>query len=198
MTLQELKAAIEGILFISGDEGVTIEQLSDLLELDKHVVQEALDELRNSYQNEARGLQIVEVAHAYRLSTKPEHAPYFKKLAAAPQQGGLSQAALEALAIIAYRQPITRVEVEDVRGVKSEKAIQTLISKLLVKEVGRAPGTGRPILYGTTSQFLDHFGLKSLEELPPLPEAVDEKSLEDEADLFFQQVKEEWSNPENE
>lgn len=189
MTLKELQAAIEGILFVRGDEGVTLEELCDLLELSTDVVYAALEELRLSYKDETRGLRIEEVAHAFRLSTKPELAPYFKKLALSTLQSGLSQAALETLAIIAYRQPITRIEVDEVRGVKSEKAIQTLTSRLLIKEVGRAQGTGRPILYGTTPQFLDHFGLKSLKELPPLPEDIDESSIGEEADLFFQQME---------
>ncbi|WP_088102297.1 SMC-Scp complex subunit ScpB [Halalkalibacter urbisdiaboli] len=190
MKLQELKAVIEALLFVTGDEGMTSEQVAEILELETTTVEEAISDLQACYENENRGLQIVQVAGAFRFTTRAEHAAYLKKLAASPIHSGLSQAALETLAIIAYRQPITRVEIDEIRGVKSEKAIQSLVSKLLIKEVGRAPGTGRPILYGTTKQFLDHFGLTHLDELPPLPEDVDDESLEDEADLFFKKFEE--------
>lgn len=188
--LEELHAAIEGLLFVIGDEGITVEQLAEVLDVEVETVYDALLSLQQLCNEQQRGLQIIEVAGGYRLTTRPEHSPYFKKLATSPIHSGLSQAALETLAIVAYRQPITRMEIDDIRGVKSEKAIQSLTSKLLIKEVGRAPGAGRPILYGTTPFFLDHFGLKSLEELPPLPEEIDVESLEDEADLFFKKFEE--------
>ncbi|KPC99349.1 Segregation and condensation protein B [Geobacillus sp. BCO2] len=106
----------------------------------------------------------------------------------------MSQAALETLAIIAYRQPITRAEIEEIRGVKSDKPLQTLMARALIQEVGRAEGTGRPILYGTTPEFLDYFGLKTLEELPPLPEWADDGESEREADLFFEKLAENLSD----
>ncbi|GAE28942.1 SMC-Scp complex subunit ScpB [Alkalihalobacillus hemicellulosilyticus] len=190
MIFRELQAVIEGLLLVVGDEGITIKQLAEVLEVDTSVAAEAVTSLQFKYEDERKGIQIVEVAGAFRMTTRTEHAPYFKRLATSPIQSQLSQAALETLAIIAYKQPITRMEVEDVRGVKSEKALQSLTAKLLIKEIGRAQGTGRPILYGTTPFFLDHFGLKSLEELPPLPDEVDDGSLEDEADLFLQQFEE--------
>ncbi|MFC0472977.1 SMC-Scp complex subunit ScpB [Halalkalibacter kiskunsagensis] len=190
MTIQELQATIEGLLFVVGDEGMTVADISTVIEMEEETVQEALHSLRMLYNDQKRGLQIVEMAGAYRLTTRPEHAPYFKKLASSPLHSSLSQAALETLAIVAYRQPITRMEIDDIRGVKSDRAIHTLSSKLLIKEVGRAKGPGRPILYGTTTFFLDHFGLNSLDELPPLPENIDESSLEDEADLFFKKFEE--------
>lgn len=190
LKVEELHAAIEGLLFVMGDEGITSQQLADVLEIEVETVDDALLSLQLLCEEQQRGLQIIEVAGGYRLTTRPEHSPYFKKLATSPIHSGLSQAALETLAIVAYRQPITRMDIEEIRGVKSEKAIQSLTSKLLIKEIGRAPGAGRPILYGTTTFFLDHFGLKSLEELPPLPEVLDEQSLEDEADLFFKKFEE--------
>ncbi len=191
--LEELHAAIEGLLFVVGDEGITVEQLAAVLEMEAESVKEALGSLQRICEEQKRGIQIIEVAGGYRLTTRPEHSSFFKKLATSPIHSGLSQAALETLAIVAYRQPITRMEIEDIRGVKSEKAIQSLTSKLLMKEVGRAPGAGRPILYGTTPFFLDHFGLKSIDELPPLPEDIDEQSLEGEADLFFNKFEETWN-----
>ncbi|WP_100407129.1 SMC-Scp complex subunit ScpB [Bacillus solitudinis] len=190
MELHEMKAIIEGLLFVTGDEGMTIEQVAEILELEKVTVLEAINDLQANYEQDHRGLQIVQIAGAFRFTTKAEHADYFKKLASSPIHSGLSQASLETLAIVAYKQPITRVDIDEIRGVKSEKALQSLSSKLLIKEIGRAPGTGRPILYGTTKQFLDHFGLKQLNELPPLPEDIDEESLDDEADLFFKQFEE--------
>jgi segregation and condensation protein B len=130
------------------------------------------------------------VAGHFQLTTKKEHAIYLKKLVEAPVNASLSQAALETLAIIAYRQPITRTEIEEIRGVKSERPIQTLISKILIKEVGRAEGTGRAILYGTSKEFLEYFGLKSIDELPPLPDKINEEYEQEEADLFFEKFNE--------
>lgn len=187
MERAEQKAVIEGLLFISGDEGVYLAQIASVLEIDKGEAQLLLQELQEEYKRPSSGLQIVQYAQAYRLTTKKEHASYYKKLVETPMSSSLSQAALETLAIVAYRQPITRTEIEEIRGVKTEKALQTLLSRLLVKEVGRAEGTGRPILYGTTKEFLDTFGLKTLEELPPLPEEVQDVN---EADLFFDSLRE--------
>src|SRR5690625_5415644 len=106
----------------------------------------------------------------YHLTTKPEHSPYYKKFLATPQASRLSQAALETLAIIAYEQPITRIEIEEIRGIKSDHSVQTLLARYLIEEVGRRDTVGRPILFGTSKEFLIYFGLTSLDELPPLPE----------------------------
>ena len=122
------------------------------------------------------------MAGVYHLSTKKEHAPYLKKLVESPSIHTLSQASLETLAIIAYKQPITRIEIEAIRGVKSERPIQTLASKALIKEVGRAEGAGRAYIYGTTSEFLDYFGLKSIEDLPPIENDFEEGFNDEEAD----------------
>ncbi len=145
MIFRELQAAIEGLLFVVGDEGITTKQLADVLEVDTTVAHEAVRSLQIRYDEDEKGIQIVELAGAFRMTTRSKHAPYFKKLATSPIHSQLSQAALETLAIIAYKQPITRIEIDEVRGVKSEKALHTLMTKLLVKEVGRAQGTGRPI-----------------------------------------------------
>jgi segregation and condensation protein B len=130
------------------------------------------------------------MAGTFQLATKKENAAYLKKLVDSPHTSALSQAALETLAIIAYKQPITRAEVEDIRGVKTERPLHTLMAKVLIKEVGRAEGTGRAILYGTTKEFLDYFGLKNLKELPQLPEKVEEEYVQAEADLFFEKFQE--------
>ncbi|WP_096201035.1 SMC-Scp complex subunit ScpB [Bacillus sp. FJAT-45350] len=190
MTLAEMKAIIEGLLFVTGDEGMSIKEITNVLEVEETIAKDALLDLMASYRIKNKGLRIVEVAGSFKMTTKPEHASYFQKLAQSPTHNTLSQAALETLAIIAYKQPITRVDIEEVRGVKAEKAIQTLASKYLIKEVGRLDGVGRAILYGTTKEFLDYFGLNTIEELPPLPEMIDEDSVEDEADLFFRKFEE--------
>lgn len=190
ISLDELKGIIEGLLFVAGEDGLTEEQLANILKVERETVQDVLRDLEVDLTEMNRGMQLIEMAGAYQLTTKPEHALYFQQLVEAPGHTGLSQAALETLAIVAYKQPITRVEIEEIRGVKTEKAIQTLTAKLLIKDVGRAEGSGRAILYGTTKEFLDYFGLKSLKELPPLPDQVDEGFLEEDADLFFKKFEE--------
>ncbi|ADC51041.1 hypothetical protein BpOF4_14960 [Alkalihalophilus pseudofirmus OF4] len=190
MTKNEMKAIVEGLLFVAGDEGMTYEQLAEVIEVEVDTVKDVMSDLQASMEDTVRGLQIVEVGGSFRFQTRADHAPFIKKLATSPLHSGLSQAALETLAIVAYKQPITRAEIDEIRGVKSERALQSLTSKLLIKEVGRVAGTGRPILYGTTPQFLDHFGLKHLDELPPLPEDIEDDPIEDEADLFFKNMEE--------
>ncbi len=185
MDTEELKAVIEGLLFVSGDEGIEAKQLAQIVEVDVDMLIDVLEDMKYDFKRQKRGIQIVEIAGCYQLTTLPEHAAYFEKLAFSPTHASLSQAALETLAIVAYKQPITRAEVEEVRGVKSERAIHTLVNKSLIKEVGRKEGTGRAILYGTTKQFLDYFGLNSLEDLPPIPEDVDASQVEQEAELLF-------------
>ncbi|SEA59743.1 segregation and condensation protein B [Thalassobacillus cyri] len=186
MNINEYKGAVEGLLFAAGEEGLTKQKLKDVLEIEQHTLQELLDELMVDYQEKQRGVTLMFSDEAIYLATKVEHAPYLKQLLDSPQSSKLSQAALETLAIIAYQQPITRVEIEELRGVKSERAIQTLTSRSLIQEVGRKEGIGRPILYGTTKDFLTYFGINSLEDLPPLPEG-NEDDMETEADLFFEE-----------
>lgn len=180
---REYKAVMEGLLFVSGDEGLSIAEIANVLELDEEKVSALLEEMKLEYEDESRGIEIAIIAGKYQFMTKAKHAHYYRKLIQTPGHAGLSQAALETLAIIAYNQPITRADIEEIRGVKSEKAIATLVSRLLVQDVGRAEGPGRAILYGTTNEFLDYFGLSSLKDLPPLPENEDEL---DNPDLFYQ------------
>lgn len=183
MDLNQVKAIVEGLLFASGDEGITSKQLSSILEITETTVHHLLDQLKNDYDNADRGIMIMQSHDAFHLTTKPEHSKYFKKYLESPQLTRMSQAALETLAIIAYRQPITRTEIEDIRGVKSDRPVQTLITRSMIEEVGRREGIGRPILFGTTKDFLTYFGLTSLEELPPLPDQ--DEDINQEADLFF-------------
>ncbi|MCM3003968.1 SMC-Scp complex subunit ScpB [Priestia koreensis] len=184
------QAIIESLLFVAGDQGLSLNQLSTILEMDEKTVSHLMSEFSKSYHNEDRGLELIEVADVYKLVTKKESAEYIKKLVDIPASQSLSQAALETLAIVAYRQPITRVEIEEVRGVKTERPLQTLVAKALIKEVGRAEGAGRAILYGTTNEFMDYFGLKTLKDLPPLPEDMKEQDLDQETDLFFEKFNE--------
>ena len=173
---------------MAGEEGISAKQLAEVTGQDPGIARDAVLELKADLKRQGRGLRVAEVAGGYRLTTLPEHAPYFERLAYTPGRQSLSQAALETLAIIAYRQPITRVEIEEIRGVKSERALQSLVNKDLIEEVGRAEAIGRPILYGTTKSFLDYFGLPSLTELPE-PAAVDEKDLlEEQTQMLFEKL----------
>jgi len=173
---------------MTGDEGISVKQLAEVTECGAAAVEDALRGLQLELAESGRGLRIAEVAGAFRLTTVPEHAPYFERLAYSPSRQSLSQAALETLAIVAYRQPITRIEIEEIRGVKSDRALQTLVNKDLIEEVGRADAIGRPILYGTTKAFLDYFGLSGLGALPE-PAAVNEEDLlEEQTQMLFEKL----------
>jgi len=189
--IDELKAIVEGLLFASGDEGVTLQQICKILDITEPAAEHIIEELKYDYDRKDRGLMIMQAHEVLHLTTKPEHSNYFKKLLEMPQTSRMSQAALETLAIIAYQQPITRTEIEEIRGVKSDRPVQTLLSRSLIEEMGRKDTIGRPVLFGTTKEFLTYFGLTSLEELPPLPENVLADDDNQEADLFFERFTEE-------
>jgi segregation and condensation protein B len=185
------KGILESLLFAAGDEGLSLKQVCSVLEIGDQEAMAVIEELKADYENDPdRGIYMIEIADTFQLVTKKSNADYLKKLVESPNVSFLSQAALETLAIVAYKQPITRMEIEQIRGVKTERPIQTLTSKGLVKEVGRAEGTGRAYLFGTTKEFLDYFGLKRIEELPPLPENIEDEFMQDEADLFFEKFQE--------
>ncbi|MBT2582011.1 SMC-Scp complex subunit ScpB [Planococcus sp. ISL-109] len=186
---KNLSGQIEALLFVTGDDGLNFSQLQFLTGTSAEQIEQALMELKNLYDQQAHGIMLKELAGVYQLVTKPELAETIQKLVENPSVQSLSQASLEVLAIVAYKQPITRVELEDLRGVKSEKALATLAGKGLIKECGRAEGTGRAILYGTTVEFLNYFGLKNLEELPPLPEELADEA-DEETDLFMTKFQE--------
>lgn len=182
-----LLGIVESLLFAAGDEGLSVKQLASVLEVTEQRVLNLIEEMKQEYDNDdKRGISIVQLAGTYQLATKKQNADYLKKLVDSPGSSHLSQAALETLAIIAYKQPITRIEIEEIRGVKTERPLHTLTAKALIKEVGRAEGPGRAFLYGTTKEFLDYFGLRSIEELPPLTEKIEEEYIQEEADLFFE------------
>ncbi|GKW44784.1 SMC-Scp complex subunit ScpB [Planococcus sp. NCCP-2050] len=179
-----LSSKIEALLFVTGDDGLTMKQLQFLTEAEENEIQESVEELTHKYNKDDSGIMLKELAGVYQLVTKPEVAETIQKLVENPTSQALSQASLEVLAIVAYKQPLTRLEVEDLRGVKSEKPLHTLAAKGLIQEVGRAEGAGRAILYGTTKEFLNYFGLKDISELPALPEEANE-SQDEETDLFM-------------
>lgn len=189
MTIK-LKGIIEGLLFASGDEGITIKQLAKIIEVTPEMVEHLIEELKYDYEHLNRGMTIMQSNEVFHLTTKPEHNEYYKKLLQQPRTTRMSQAALETLAIIAYKQPITRVEIEEIRGVNSDYAVQTLLARSLIEQVGRKETIGRPILFGTTKEFLTYFGLSTIEELPPLPDNIDQQSIEKEANLFFGKLNE--------
>ena len=188
MNYRQLKSIIEGLLFAAGDEGLDAKQIAEVIDLPPRETSAILEEMAEDFKREERGIQIVEIAGAYQLTTLPEHAPYFEKLAQSPTRSSLSQAALETLAIIAYKQPLTRIDIEEIRGVKSDRAIQTLLAKNLIEETGRAETVGRPILYGTTKAFLDYFGLAGLHELPEAAMFQDADQLEEETRMLFEKL----------
>src|SRR5699024_407728 len=181
----ELKGALEGLLFVSGDEGISLKQLSRVLNISEEPSIHLLHELIFDYENIQRGMMIMESNGIYHLTTKPEHNTYYKKLMEEPHSSRLSQASLETLAIICYKQPVTKVEIEEVRGVNSDYATQSLLQRGLIEHKGRKETIGRPILYGTTKGFLTYFGLTSLQDLPVLPDETTEVLTEKEMDLFF-------------
>ncbi len=178
-----LKAVMEGLLFVSGSEGITIEELSKILEIDEKQVHTYLQKLKQEYQNEERGITLEKYGDHFKLTTKKEHKPYYEKLVTVQDSPNLSQAALETLAIIAYNEPITRVEVDEIRGVGSAHLVRKLLMKNLIEERGKSDLPGRPMLYGTTKDFLDFFGLKDKSALPII-DTGEIETIEVETDLF--------------
>lgn len=166
-----LKAVLEGLLFVTGDEGISKERLLKILDVSEEEFNEVVTQFINDLKSDERGLTLEEYNDNYKLVTKKEHAGYYKLLVDTENSDTLSTAALETLAIIAYNQPITRLMVDEIRGVSSVYVMRKLVLKNLIKEVGKSELPGRPILYGVTDQFLDYFGLKSLADLPKIEEA---------------------------
>ncbi len=187
-----LKAVLEGLLFVVGEDGLDIEEISNILEIKKDEVKELIKELQNDYQKSERGIRIDFLGNKIKLTTKEEHNSYYQKLLTKENSNNLSQASLETLAIIAYNQPITRIGVDNLRGISNKQIIRKLVAKGFIKESGRSNLPGRPILYETTSEFLDYFGLASLDDLPNMRDFLetDNSSLDDEVDLYKSKYKE--------
>ena len=181
-------AILEGLLFVVGDEGITLDNISEIMAITKKEAQELLKELREEYSHDNRGIRISFIGEAFKLTTKQEHKEYYQKLITTRGSNTLSQAALETLAIIAYNQPITRVEVDELRGIASINMIRKLMAKDLVKISGKSNLPGKPNLYRTTSEFLDYFGLATIDDLPDLPQ--DAPEISEETDLFESIYKE--------
>lgn len=189
MDLSQYKAIIEGLLFVSGSDGLTIKQIAAITELNEDTIDYLLNELKYDYENASRGIQILESEKHFYLGSKPEHTDYFRKLRTNAHTSRLTQASLETLAIIAYNQPLTRTEVDEIRGVKSDRPIQTILSRGLIEEVGQKKTIGRPMMFGTTLEFLTYFGLRSIDELPPLNSDIDEVDVDDEASLYYDKLR---------
>jgi segregation and condensation protein B len=166
---REAKSIIESILFISG-EPVSLDTIRKLIEVDKYNTDRLLKDLIHDYALRNTGLLIVEVAEGYQMVTNPACSPWIKKLLSTSVPKKLSQSSIETLAIIAYKQPIIKAEIEAIRGVNSDGVVKTLLERRLVKILGRKEAPGRPLMYGTTPEFLQQFGLKNLSELPTLKE----------------------------
>lgn len=169
--MDNAKAILEGLLFLSGEDGLTIEQMQHSLEgLTMNEVKMLLQKLKEDYASNTRGIELVEYANRYKFVTKEFVYPYGKKLFEEYKQPTLSQAAMETLAIIAYKQPITRVEIEEIRGVNCEMMLKKLTARGLIEAKDRLDVVGKPLLYRVTNEFLDAFQLENLQELPELPE----------------------------
>lgn len=177
MDINELAHVIEAILFVAG-EPVDVNELKRALEVTEDETFQAIDALDSDYSYHRRGICLKRFGHHIQLSTRAEYAPYVERLLQPIQKQSLSQSAMETLAVVAYRQPVTKLEIEAVRGVKCDYSVQSLVNKGLIVEVGRKEALGRPILYGTTDTFLSHFGLSSLEELPKPPETEEAEKAE--------------------
>lgn len=176
------KALIEAVLFLH-EEPVKLHQLSRVIPLPGEQIVSLIQELKTELDCSPRGLRILEVAGGYQMGTLPELAPYLEKLFADDTTGSLSSAALETLAIIAYRQPVIRVEIESIRGVKCDHVLDNLLRRKLIRISGRKPGPGRPLIYRTTPEFLKYFGLHDLSELPALDEQGSPSKVEPDISL---------------
>lgn len=166
--IQKLKAVLECMLFVSA-QPLMVEHVAKSLQMDEGTVDQAIHELRLDYGG--RGLQIVRIAGGYQMCTRPEYSEHVSRLLK-PERIRLSRAALETSAIIAYRQPITQPEIEAIRGVNSDGVVKTLMERNLIQQIGRKESPGRPMLYSTTEEFLNHFGLSDLSQLPELEDVV--------------------------
>lgn len=180
------KAVLEGLLFVVGEDGLTIDQMTDVLEIDEDNAKDLIRELKKDYEDDSRGLRIDFLGNRFKLTTKFEHKDYYQKLIENPESNVLSQAALETLAIIAYNEPITRVQIDTIRGVGTTSLLRKLVAKGFIKESGRSELPGRPILYETTHEFLDYFCLSSIEDLPKIEDIIEEANEEDDdnSDLY--------------
>ncbi|MEG0254288.1 MAG: SMC-Scp complex subunit ScpB [Vagococcus sp.] len=189
----EIASQIEALLFVAGNEGLTLNELAHMTHQTTADTYDCIIQLKETYtKDETRAFTILEVGDSFLLSTKKKFASLLKYYAQSSINQNLSQAALESLSIIAYKQPITRAEIEDMRGVQSSGSIQKLVARRLIEEKGRVEGPGRAILYGTTAYFLDYFGLKTVDELPTVEKLEENAEKEIPNDLFFDRFKDQF------
>lgn len=183
MDRKKMEAALEAILFAVGDS-VELEKLAKALELEPFETEEILHGMMERYQEEDRGIRLIELDGAFQLCTKNELYEYLIRVAKQPRKAVLSDVVMETLSIIAYKQPITKLEIEKIRGVKCDHAVNKLVEYNLVKELGRLDAPGRPLLFGTTEDFLRHFGIHSLEDLPSMnPVQIEDFKAEAEEEI---------------
>ena len=183
-----LVSVLESLLFIVGDEGLSLDEIKNILDVNDNDVKMTIHNLIESYKNNSRGIEIAFLGNRLKLITKKENKKYLQKLVDIKDDEHLTEAALETLAIIAYNQPITRIEIDELRGISSINMIRKLMAKDLIKISGKSSLPGRPNLYRTTSEFLDYFGLATLSDLPELPNNL--KNTEEEQELFTSIYKE--------
>ena len=177
-----LKGVLEGLLFVVGDEGITMKELLEIMNISKEELQQLIIELKEEYENDNRGIRLSILGDAFKLTTKKEHKEYYEKLLKNEESNTLSSSAIETLAIIAYNEPITRIQVDEIRGVSSAPMIRKLVAKGFLKEVGKSDLPGRPNLYKTTSEFLDYFNMYSIDVVPKfssIEEVIDDIDLYD-------------------
>lgn len=184
-----LLGVLEGLLFAVGDEGITLKSLMEVMDVSSEKAKELLKELQKRYESDAYGIRVSYLGDAFKLTTKKEHKDYYHKLLGNPESQSLSESNLEVLAIIAYNQPITRVQIDEMRGVACGQIVRKLCARGLIKIAGKSKLPGKPNLYGTTSEFLDYFGLASIEDLPKVE--IEEEVKEEETELFTSIYKEE-------
>ena len=169
----------ESLLFVSG-EPIKLKELASIIESSEDFAEDVLKELMFKYEAQDRGIRLLNINNQYQLVTKPENSDYVQKLLKTNIRQALSQAALETLAIVSYRQPVTRIDIDEIRGVKSDSAVLTLVDKGLIKECGRMDVAGRPILYATTEEFLKNFGLNNIKDMPPLENILEGMAIEED------------------
>lgn len=178
MEVEEIKGVVEALIF-AADKPISLQEIKEIFkEVDGQAIRENIGRLQKEYESQGRSFQIVEVAGGFRMSTRPQFGEWLKKFYKFRHRERLSQASLETLAIIAYKQPIIRAEIEAIRGVDVAGVLHSLLEKRLIRVMGRKKIIGRPLIYGTNNQFLEHFGLKSLSELPRIEELKEGKEEE--------------------
>lgn len=195
MSIEKTEAAIEAILFTMG-ESVEAEKIAVAIEHDVDTTVKIIHNMMDKYENEDRGIKIIELEGSFQLCTKEEYYDNLIRICSQPRRYTLTDAALETLSIIAYKQPITKIEIEKIRGVNSDRSVNKLVELELVKEVGRLDAPGRPMLFGTTEEFLRTFGVGSIDELPVISEDMVEQYKEEAEYEIASELKEEAMNEE--